>query len=463
MVLDSRSVPRLPLEMADNRLLEIGDSLWDQIWTKVNSILKGGEKLQLVYPTVSWYWSPPNPGYINSEAYSIVNQMPQWSAVVGMHFPSATDLFTAYKIMLSSCPKLTMPPDLEKQLQEIQVQINEATRKLQADEKAKNIAWIQSQNVPPRTKPPIYDEWMQTSGWRKRLDDDLQAIEKANDIKVQLIKQQNEGYEAAINACALPTGPKAGFAKCNINGIEEWRANYVVSDVDWASQLVSGKRGIPLSIHIDSTNRSSSINMSWAQGARDHPGFLCTEDGGKLSNLFTIGDVDFVINIDIKAITVVPIQQDSWYSSHYIAQLAEKGWWNSPFTTKGGNSPVFGKGGLLSLKISGLIAGVGISFRMKYTPKSSMINTLLTGALSNTVVTQLYDVVPRRIVTSQKFHIGPFRFDTKRIDTLPAIAGIAPAIGGTTPARMNAVSVFSGESSDTHPEIIGFIVSEFSS
>ena len=202
--------------------------------------------------------------------------MQQWSAVVGTYFPSATDLFTAYKVMLSSCPKLTIPPDLESQLQEIQVQIDKATRKLQADEQAKNNAWIQSQNVPPGTEPPVYDEWMQSSGWKKQLDHDLQAIDKANDIKVQLIKEQNEGYEAAISACALPTGPKEGFAKCDISGTEEWCANYIISDEDWASQLVSGKHGFPLSIHIDSTNQSSSINRSWAKGAQDTPSFLHT-------------------------------------------------------------------------------------------------------------------------------------------------------------------------------------------
>ena len=429
------------------------DTLWDQIWTKVNSILKSGEKLQLVYPTVSWYWSP-KPGYINSEAYSILNQMPQWSAVAGMYFPSATDLFTAYKVMLSSCPKLTMPPDLESQLQEIQVQIDKATRKLQGDEQARNNAWIQSQNVPPGTEPPVYDEWMQTSGWKEQLDHDLQAIEKANDIKVQLIKQQNEGYEAAVNACALPTGPKEGFAKCDISGTEEWRANYVYSDVDWASQLVSGKRGFPLSIHIDSTNQSSSIDMSWAKGVRDHPSFLRTKDGGRLNDLLTSGD--FVIDIDIKAVTVVPIQQDSWYSSDYLAQLAEKGWWNSPFTTTGGSSPVFGKGGLLSLKVSSLIAGVGISFRMEYTPKSSLMD--VESILPNTVSTPLYDLVPSKIVTSDEFHIGPFHFDKKRIDTVPS--GTVPS--GIVPGPMNALSAFSGESSNTLPAIIGFIVTECS-
>ena len=429
--------------MADNNL-----SLWDQIWTKVNSILKSSEKLQLVYPTVSWYWSPPEPGYINSEAYSILNQMPQWSAVIGMYFPSATDLFTAYKVMLSSCPKLTIPPDLESQLQEIQVQIDAATKKLQADEEAKNNAWIQSQNVPLGTEPPVYDEWMQTSGWKEQLDHDLQAIEKANDIKVQLIKQQNEGYEAAINACALPTGPKEGFAKCDISGTEEWRANYIISDVDWASQLVSGKRGFPLSIHIDSTNQSSSINRSWAKGAQDTPSFLRIQNKGRLSDLLMSGD--FVIDIDIKAVTVVPIQQDSWYNSDYLTQLAEKGWWNSPFTTTGGSSPVFGKGGLLSLKVSGLIAGVGISFRMEYAPKSSLTDVGVT--LTTNVTTQLYNEVPSKIVTSDEFHIGPFHFDTKRIDTVPS--AVIPG------QKMNLVSVFSGESSDAHPGIIGLIVSE---
>ena len=428
-------------------MTERDTALWGQVWTKINSILSDGAKFQLVYPTISCSnWSQPQPDHINADAYSVVNQMPQWSSIVGRYYPSATGLFSAYTCMLGSCPKLTMPPDLEHQLQNVQVNIERAMRKLQDDEKAKNDAWIQALHT-PGTPPPEYYEWLQSSGWKKTLHDDLLVVQEANSVKVQLIGEQNKGYQAAIDACTLPTSPKPGFAKCIFNGIEEWYPNYVISDgQDWIGQLVSGQRGSPLHIHLDSAKVNPPRKTVWASKVGSHlPSFLCTEDGGKISSLVLTGDYD--IDINIKAVTVVPVQPGLWYQSKYLSDLAEKDWWNPPFETSGGKSPVFGEGGLLSLKIDSLIVGYGISFQMKYyKPQRSSKHTAL-----KSMSMQESDPVPLSIVTTHEFHIGPFHFDRKQF-----------VVGHSVrPGENNEEVVgFSGASSDIYPVIIGFIVAE---
>ena len=412
--------------------------LWDQVWSTLNSILDDGAKLQLVYPTISCNWAPPKHGYIQPEVYSIVNQMPQWSSSVGQYYPSATDLFSAYKCMISSCPKLTLMPDLRCQLHHAQEKIDNATKKWERDEEEMQVA-LAKKSTQPETSPLLLRKWLQKSGWKKLLDDDISVMETENTDKAQLIGKQNEGYQEAIDACEIPTGPKSGFARCEIDGAQEWCANYIIGDgEDWARQLTSGERGTPLNIHIESTKQTTSIETSPAQNQSNHTQHLCffRTSGGRMLHVTE----DFVIDIKIKAVTVVPIRQDCWYEPQYLALLAKKNWWNKPFTTRGGESAVFGEGGLLSLKISGLIAGCGISFHMNFLRSNSSGEMRLSSPPRS--LSQELNSMPSNIGELQELHIGPFHFDQ---------------CSTNSNSMKNCIS---GQSSDIHPAIVGFVVTE---
>ena len=407
-------------------------NLWDQTWAQVNATF-GGQKLQLVYPFMDWTWPQANPGFIDAKAYSVVSQMPKWSAV-GKYSPSDKDLYSSYKTVLEQCPKLTTTPEQQQQLKDVQDQINEAKGTLASDKEAMMYAWEQAQHVPEGMKPPEFNAWKQETGWTASLQVDELALQSAESIKAEIVKQQNAKYSEAIEAAALPAKDydhKEGFLKCNINGNMEWRAGFLVSQgQDWVAELTKGG-GTPLTIHMDASKPSSSMKNSWAGGACDYGDcfFGIYMDGSWSDMKLTESDSDIEVDIEIQAVTQVPVRPGKWYDSGYISYLAKKHEWNPPFATKEGESPVFGKGGLLPLMISGLLAGYQISFDITMS--------------AETFKRHEYDFNVAKGIRIGPFHIGG-GFSTHSDSWTKTASGCK----------------FSGESNATYPFIIGFTVAE---
>ena len=339
---------------------QLDQGLWNQVWSQVNSTLGGGEKLQLVYPFMEWTWPVAPSGYINATAYGIVGQIPKWSTV-GTYSASAEDFHANYLQMLRKCPKLTYTPAQQQQLREADNQVTAAMNRHKAN---LNAAKYQYEQAKKSSEPPTqYEEWLSTSVWKAALGADKAAIKKAAETKEQIISQLSSDHRDAIEAATLPTDPycvKEGFSKCNINGVDEWRPHYIVKNgQDWVAQLARGG-GNSLKIHLKSSITETS--NSWAGNTSDQHFFFATRIKNSWQDIkLNECDKDISVDINISSVSQVPVRPGRWFKSGYLAFLAKKNHWVEPFTTQGGSSPVFGKGGMLPLMVTGMVVGYQIS------------------------------------------------------------------------------------------------------
>ena len=407
-------------------------NLWDQTWAKVNAVLGGGSKMQLIYPSVDWTWPLPNPGYTNATANSVVDQVPNWSAV-GKSI-SVSSLYASYKILINKCPKLTITPELEMHLKQANEKLDAAHTTLTGDTGAKNRNWIEAQKVPSGILPPKYDEWLVSSGWKARLNADSQAVQKAVNTKVEIVQQQNAYYAPAIKKAAMPTDPhatKPGFLKCNVNGKDEWCPGFILNQgQDWVAQLTQGG-GSHLTIQMDASKAAHAMKESWAGGATGYgSSFFSIYANGSWHDMnLTESNLEVQVEINIKAVTQVPVRAGEWYDGEYLSYLATCNRWNSPFTTQGGESPVFGKGGILPLTISYMIAGYQVSFSISMSSST-------------------FDKYVSDFKACEGIRIGPFH------------VGGGYNTQSDTWTKETSGMTFKGESKATYPFIFGFIVAE---
>ena len=428
-----RSTPHGEYAIATASPLDGSTNLWDQVWAKVNTLVGGG-KMQLIYPFMDWTWATPKPGYIDATAYNVVGQIPKWSAI-GKYSPSATDLYSSYKNMINTCPKLTLTPSQALRVKEVQDQINAAQTTLTEDENARKYAWAQAiKDLPHGFPHPVYEKWYQTSGQKAIIDADSAAVQKAATTKADIVAQQNPNYKEAIEKAAMPTDQyarKAGFLKCDVSGYPEWRAGFLVSQGrDWVAQLSDGG-GNPLIIEMDASKASSAMKESWAGGAADYGSsfFGIYANGSWHDMKLTESDSNVKVQINIKAVTQVPVKPGEWYNPGYLGVLAREHQWNDPFTTEGGDSPVFGKGGLLPLMITGMIAGYQTSFTI----------TMSSATFQNH---------ESEFKAAGGIRIGPFHI------------GGGYHTHSDSWTKSTSGTSFTGESKAKYPFIIGFIVAE---
>ena len=339
---------------------QLDRGLWSQVWSQVNSTLGGDEKLQLVYPFIEWTWPIAPSGYINATAYSIVGQIPKWSTV-GIYSASPDDFHANYLQVLRKCPKLTNTPAQQQQLREADNQVTAAMNRHKAN---RNAAKYEYEQAKKSSEPPTeYEEWLSTSVWKVALGADEAAIKKATETKKQIVSQLNSDYRDAIEAATMPTDPycvKEGFSKCNVNGVDEWRPHYIVKNSqDWVAQLARGG-GNSLKIHLKSS--TTEMSNSWAGSTSDQHCFFAIRIKNSWQDI-TLNecDTDISVDINIGSISQVPVRPGRWFKSGYLAFLAKRNHWVEPFTTQGGSSPVFGKGGMLPLMVTGMVVGYQVS------------------------------------------------------------------------------------------------------
>ena len=410
------------------------NDLWDQMFSKFKDILAEDAKFQFVYPFIDWTWRTPPCGYIDPTAYSILSQIPSWNAI-GRYSPSPKDLYTSYTNMITICPKLTIPPALLQQLKEAEDHINRTMQTLEQDQHAAILAFEKVQN--PCTcgvPPPEYEQWLQTSGWSTKLKADRTAFDKAVKTKTLIVAQQHPGYEAAINAATPPSGPndsKPGFVKCTIYGQDEWRAGITVADgQDWVSQLTRGG-GQPLHIFLDAS--STATEESWAKGATGYgSSFFGVYTNGEWKEMsLTKEDSSVTIEINIKAVTHVPVRPGAWYNSGYLDVLAKNDYWNPPYTTTDGRSPVFGKGGILPLTIVGMVCGYQVEFKISMSAST-------------------YSRCSSEFQACDGFRIGPFHIG----------GSYRTCTDSWNHSTDKETFTFSGQSKAEYPFILGFVVSQ---
>ena len=251
------------------------------------------------------------------------------------------------------------------QVREAREQMTRAQNTFVQDHQKANEGYAQyKKTLPTDTPVDSYDTWIATF-WKGRLDADKLAYEKALETMVLVIDQKNTGLKDAIDAATAPkdhTDPKPGFLKVQIGTTIGVRPAYVFEDPkEWADRVTTQGGGDSLKIELSALASSSSLSQSWAgvsTGLDD--GFFSTCGSGGWQMMDLVEDKTMKVSITIKAFSLFEVGPDkSWYDSGLLKRLATEDNWNPPYSTKGGadKKPVFGKGGVLPLVLTGLIAG----------------------------------------------------------------------------------------------------------
>src|SRR6476620_5491045 len=90
------------------------EQLFGQTYQQILSSVLGGSRdnFQLIYPYLDWWWPTAPSGQIAAPALSLLNAVPQWSAV-GQYDPSGATLLNAYQQVLQHVNP-TVPPDQQQ-------------------------------------------------------------------------------------------------------------------------------------------------------------------------------------------------------------------------------------------------------------------------------------------------------------------------------------------------------------
>ena len=334
---------------------------YDQI---VKQALAGSSKnFQLVTPKEDWTWAPAPAGFIDQQAYRFVGQVPTWSAV-GTYQPGGSDLHQAYLQVLSLWNAIGEGTN-EDEVREAREQVTRTRNKLIQHQQQADHGYVQYRKALPEGIPvKNYDTWMDEF-WTDTLDADKLLHQKALESLALYASQKNAGLKDAIDAATPPqdpTDPKPGFLKVQIGATIGVRPAYTFPDPkEWANRVATQGGGDSLTIKLSASASSSSLSQSWAgESTGFDDGFFSTHGSGGWQMMDLVDDKTMKVAITIKAISMFEVGPDtSWYNSGLLKRLATEDNWNPPYSTKGGEGkkPVFGKGGVLPLALTGIIAG----------------------------------------------------------------------------------------------------------
>ena len=322
--------------------IDLHNQVHKEILGKLEHLQVKVGSFQVVNPFIHWIWPDSEPGSINPTIHGIVDQIP----LVGKFYrPSTAGLYNSYKSMLTKAPRLTIDFLSTQEMQDAEERVSSAWDRLKQEEERVKEAWIESFKKDPDL---IYGEWFVSSGWAENVEEKQANFSEAIQEKTKHIEGHNQEYESALAAVTLPKGfesSKKGFVKCDINGRCSWRPEYILANREkWTAQSNTGDGPMKFDLSVTLEDFLKEINL----------GFI--EDiGGKL--LGALNDrvtVKYEVD-DIKRITVEP---GEWFDRKYLEKLAQENQWNEPFTKEN----VFGKDGILSIRIATMLAAYKLKF-----------------------------------------------------------------------------------------------------
>jgi hypothetical protein len=417
----------------EESIMSVDQSLMDQTYTQIQQKLLGaGANLQLVSPTIDWWWPTAPSGQIAARAFNLVNSIPKWSPV-GEFSPSSAQLYNAYLQVLQQVNP-TIPPDQQQAWTNAHNSLVAAQNTWQNDQTAMYRAWVVATgNLPPGVPAPDYLTWQKSSGWADTLLTDQLQIAKANQVMATVTGQQNPELNKALAAATLPADKnslKPGFTTMDQgDGTLVPVPAYTIGTTgqDWVNLLSQGG-GNKLSISVSQSKSSDNMSKSWASANASYNAvFWSVEINGSWEKLdIDQSDQSVEATIDM-TVTNIQVSPGVWYDGAYMKTLAGNGQFFSPWTAKGGSSPIFGQNGLLQTMITGFVAAYQPSFTI-------------------TMSASTYNQASQKFQAATGVRIGPFTF------------------GGSGGHESNAVKksasngVFTGQSTATYPFIIGVTV-----
>ncbi|MBB2893957.1 hypothetical protein [Flexivirga oryzae] len=418
-------------------MASVDDQLFGQTYQQILSSVLGGEKenFQLIYPYLDWWWPTAPSGQIAAPALSLLNSVPQWSAV-GQFDPSGATLLNCYQQTLQHVNP-TIPPDQQQAVTNAHNLLVAAQNQYQNDLTARNQAWAQAKSSNPPDAPAlVFADWALQSGWTGTLAEDTKATAVAQRNYAQAFGQQSPELTQALAAATQPanvTPITAGWTAVNQgDGTLVPAPAFSMSTSsgqDWVNLLSQGG-GNQVTIKVGQGQGSYDFSKSWAGGNASYDAFFWGVDADGSWEKWDLDESDASVSATISlTATKVLTAPGAWYNGGYLKTLAGGGSFYSPWTSTGGSSPIFGEGGLLPLQVVGLVAGYQPSYEI---------------TMSANTYTQHY----QKYEASAGIRIGPFRF------------GGSGGHESNTIERADSTTSFKGKSTATYPFLMGIITAQ---
>ena len=273
---------------------------------------------------------------------------------------------------------------------------------------------------------------------------------------------------------SCPSDEKPGFVKMTTNVGTVTCENYLVAGgKDWISELKKEAEGndsnprlspfgdkeslLNLSLDLSTDSEMSAMPVDSPQPSDSF--FATLMSNNEWENFLILPTMTRRFQFRLKleqfreCLHVDPDPQ--WYDSDHLHSLAKRHSWNPPFTT----TDDFGEKGLLSQRITGLIAAYHIEFRVTMSPET-------------------FKKFQPRFDAAVGFRIGPFEFGEDVISSKrDPITGVCSSVGedseiavhfaalrlpriiaGWKHRANSSTSTFEGESTADYPIIIGVTV-----
>jgi hypothetical protein len=175
----------------------------------------------------------------------------------------------------------------------------------------------------------------------------------------------------AVKAMKLPDGDPAsgpaprGWTKVpDGSGMLQWQPDWMIGTTGdaWRASLANGSAG-SFTVRIDASDKTSDFSRSFAKGSGSVDRFFWSvyvnASWEKID--LTTNDKSLTATISVKSSTIVPVTPGAWYDGGFMRDLAKSGGQGSGFriadgfNAVGGDNALFGKDGLLSTMVSGLL------------------------------------------------------------------------------------------------------------
>lgn len=413
------------------------DQLFGQTYEQILSSVLGGssDNFQLIYPYLDWWWPTAPSGQVAAPALSIMNSVPQWSAV-GEYDPSGATLLNSYQQVLQHVNP-TIPPDIQVAVTNAHNLLVAAQNQYQNDMTARNQAWAQANaNLPPGVPAPVWADWVVQSGWTGTLQKDSDAIAVAQRTYTQAFGAQSPTLTQALAAATPPASTNTitpGWTAVNQgDGTLVPAPAYSMSTAngqDWVALLSQGG-GNHVTIKLGQSQGTYDFTKSWAGANASYDRvFWGIDVGGSWEN-WDLSESDRSVSAQIElTTTLVTVQPGAWYNGGYLRTLRGQGNFFSPWTATGGPSPIFGEGGLLPLQVVGLVAGYQPSYEI-------------------TMDASTYSEQYTKYEATAGIRIGPFRF------------GGSGGHESDTIAKSSSSTSFTGKSTATYPFLMGILTAQ---
>ncbi|MCR9235229.1 MAG: hypothetical protein NXI17_01025 [Alphaproteobacteria bacterium] len=383
---------------------------YDQITKQI--LGTGNNYFQMLGNPQSFNWPVAASGQLAPEAYQLMSAAPVYSPVATFGGVGTSTLFDNYRQIFGHVG-FNNSPEIEQQIKDLSDNVTAAQNEVTKTWTNANTAYLtakQNGGVIFEAQYPSIAEWMAGPGsnyateaetWTKKADAILKQIQSLN------AANQPTELSDALALMARPTSsPSAGDAPrgwtkvANGAGVLEWQPSFTIStsSQSWRQELTKGTIG-EKSITLDASKSDSSITKSWA-GANVSYGtpFWGVYASGKWSETnITKSDNSVTATVKLQSATNVLITPGAWYNGGFLKQMANAGTQGTgysilqPYSSTGGDHPLFGANGICSTMVTGLVVAYKPSFSI--TMKSST-----------------YKSFEQSISASAGLRIGPFSF-----------------------------------------------------